>query len=307
MAVYPWELSIEDGELSAWLNGTLNIGGDLIVDSDLTVSNDLDVAGIVQGNLFNNYMVQKAGFDVLSLMTDPRFLNIMCDDPGAGIMIDVSGQGHDGTYEGTMTSVDRLKKGMGWAIDFDGIDNTINFGDDDDFSFGDGSNDAAVTWFGVIELISGAGHTILSKWDTTTGGSELREWMIKIGGDNKLVIYHYDESAEKMVFCLTNVGITLGYHSFVITSPGTGGATAMDDIKFYIDGILVVSAVSNDAGYVAMENLSTDCRMSGHTHTDGTITSLSISDIYCIGIDGSEWSAFDAHRFHQLMKGLYGL
>lgn len=31
MAVYPWELSIEDGELSAWLHGKLTVKGDLVI------------------------------------------------------------------------------------------------------------------------------------------------------------------------------------------------------------------------------------------------------------------------------------
>lgn len=267
----------------------------------------LETTGQLQGALLNNQMVQKATFDILGLMTDPRFLNLQCEDPGAGTMTDVSGQGHDGTYQGTMTTGDRVKKGMGWSIDFDGTDDYVNLGDHNDFSFGDGTNDEAVTFFGVINIINIAlVERILSKWDKTTG-SELAEYLILIESNRLLKLYQRDESSNGQAHIVTDNPLSIGWHSWAITSPGDGGATAMNNVKIYIDGVVVASTATNSGAYVAMENLATPCWIGASGSTAGTPSAFMQGDNALIGIDGSEWSAYDMHRFHQSCKGLYGI
>lgn len=267
----------------------------------------LDATGQLQGDLINNQMVQKVTFDILGLMTDPRFLNLQCEDPGAGTMTDVSGQGHNGTYQGSMTTGDRVKVGMGWVLDFDGVNDYVNLGNGNDFSFGDGSNDEAVTWFGVIEVVdSVATQIVISKRDDTSG-STMREWVLHILSDEKMRITQYDESADTYCYRRTDYGISIGLHSYVVTSPGDGGANAMDNVKFYIDGTLAVSTAANSGTYVAIENLATPVLIGAYKASTGTMSGYFKGDNALTGIDGSEWSAFDTHRFHQLCKGLYGL
>lgn len=278
-----------------------------VLIDDVGITGDLDVDGTVQGDLLNNYMVQKAGFDVLGLMTDPRFLNLMCEDPEAGTMTDISGQGHNGTYGGSMATGDRIKKGMGWAVDFDGADDYVNLGDDDDFSFGDGTNDEAVTWFGVIEVVNTGGHQVVcGKWDVTTG-SESREWFVVLTSDEKLKIFQYDESANVEIYKATSNALSVGYHTYAITSPGDGGATAMNNVKIYIDGEVVTCTSSNSGSYVAMENLVTHCWIGATKGSAGTPTNFFNGDSALLGIDGSAWSVIDVWRFHQLCRGLYGI
>lgn len=300
MALFPWELSIEDGELSAWLRGRLTVDGALDVKGDLTASGALNITGTIQGDLLNNYMISKAGFDVLGLMSDPRFLNLMCEDPGTGTMVDISGQGHNGTYNGAMTTSDRVKAGMGWLINFDNSNDYIAIADNDDLSFGDGSNDEAVTFFGVLQVAASAGlEPVISKWHS---GATLREYRIDIDADEKLIISFFDESVDKLITRITDAALSDGWHTYVITYDGAGGATAANTIKIYVDGALVASTASNDASYVAMENLAIGVRIAS-----GNDSLFYNGDIACTGMDGSELSAFDAHRFHQLMKGVYGL
>lgn len=288
-------------------NATINnsiIGGTTPASGTFTT---LEATGQLQGNLINNQMVQKSTFDILGLMTDPRFLNLQCEDPGAGTMTDVGGQEHDGTYQGSMVTGDRVKKGMGWAIDLDGIDDYVNLGDHNDFSFGDGSNDEAVTWFGVIEVVaSGTNQVIVAKWDETPA-AQLREWKIYLNSARKLYLVAYDESANIAPSRGTNTAISVGYRSFVITSPGDGGALAMDNVKIYIDGVLVTSIATNKGSYVAMENLATSVLIGANLGAVGVLSDFMDGDISLSGIDGSEWSAYDVHRFHQLCKGLYSL
>ena len=280
------------------------IGGVTPASGNFTTGN---FTGQLDGALLNNQMVQKVTFDILGLMTDPRFLNLLCEDPGAGTMTDVSGQGHDGTYQGSMTSGDRFKKGMGWALDFDGTDDYVDFGDDDNFSFGDGANDEAVTFFGVIEVIESAlTQIIISKWDAHSTG-ESREWIIEFLASRIFRIYQYDESANVSCNRYTDAALSVGWHSYAITSPGDGGATAMNNVKIYIDGVSVSTTHNNDASYVAMENLSSIVMIGAMENSSGVIDKFMDGDSALIGIDGSEWSAFNVHRFHQLIKGLYGL
>lgn len=266
----------------------------------------VDIADQLQGNLINNQMVSKATFDILGLMTDPRFLNLQCEDPGAGNMTDVSGQAHNGTYHGSMTSGDRQKLGMGWSVDPDGVDDYVDLGDSNDFSFGNGSSDEAVTWFGVFEVIQSSGFDIITKWDVTIG-TQLREYIIYINADEQIVCKLYDESANVACSRTTNAGLSEGFHSFVVAYDGLGGATAANGMGIYVNGVVVASTVSNNASYVAMENLSTLLLIGAETGTDGIKRGFIEGDAALIGVDGSEWSAYDVHRFHQLCKGLYSI
>lgn len=267
----------------------------------------LDIDGQYQGALLNNQMVSKATFDILGLMTDHRFLNLQCEDPGAGTIYDVSGQGHDGTYQGSMTTGDRIKKGMGWAIDFDGTDDYINLGNGGDFTFGDGTNDEAVTWFGVNEVVNGTGtQIIISKYDLLSG-NELREWYIYLTGGELLNVVIYDESANVQCSRYTDSSVSVGFHTYAITYDGAGGATAANTIKIYVDGAHVASTAVNDASYVAMEDLTVPCWIGARRGSGGASEAFMIGDTAMNGIDGSEWSAMDVHRFHQICKGLYGL
>ena len=224
--VYPWEVSIEDGAYAAWLQANLTVIGQIVATGinntpvgDLTPAQgqftDLavdEIIGQLKGITLNNQMVSKAAFDILGLMTDPRFLNLQCEDPGAGTMIDVSGQGHDGTYLGSMTTGDRVMEGMGWAVDFDGTDDYVNLGDDDGFSFGDGSNDEAVTWFGVIEVVASAGiQAIQSKYYSV---GSLREYSLYILDTRILNYRQYDESVSVNCDRYTDAALSIGWHSY---------------------------------------------------------------------------------------------
>ena len=259
----------------------------------------------VQGTTLNNLMASKAIFDILGLMTDPRCLYMQFEDPGAGTLYDASGQGHNGTYQGSMTTSDRIMKGMGWAIDFDGNNDHIDFGDHNDFSFGDASNDSPATWFGVIEVeLNANNEMVCSKMNAFTNS---KEYFIELDATEILKLRLYDESAG--VYCTRAIDAALSaiFHSYFITYSGAGGATAGDHIKIYIDGVLVASTATNDVNYVAMENTTASLNLGAYTDSGGNHANFWSNKMSFFGVDGTEHSAYDAHRFHQLMKGLYGL
>lgn len=264
-----------------------------------------ELTGTVQGDDLNNYMVQKATFDILGLMTDPRLLtSLECTDPGAGTLPDVSGQGHDGTYNGAMTTTDRLKKNMGWVLDPDG-DDYIEFADHNDFSFGDGTNDEAFTIFGIIDLTAGVIQTLMSKYDGGAGVVN-KEWICEITADLKPNMRLFDHSADVTCSRLADNALSEGLHLICITYDGTGGGVAGNTIKIYVDGVLVASTATNDGAYVAMENRAC-LPYIGCFRGTSVRTQFIRNNFGCIGLDGSEWTSYTVHRFHQLIKGIYGL
>lgn len=231
----------------------------------------------------------------------------MCEDPsgGAGCYKDISGKGHHGTPVGTWTSGDRLKQGRTWVLDPNGTDAYINLGDSNDFSFGDGSNDSHFTVFGMFEVVdSGGSQRVLSKYNSTTG-STLREWFLNIDHAEKIVLLLVDNSVGKICYNSANNALSVGKHSCVVSYNGVGGATAANGITIYVDGVVVASTATNDANYVAMENLNTPVFIGSSVESGGVPASFMKGDFGCLGIDAVEWSAMDARRFHQLCLAYY--
>ena len=265
-----------------------------------------DFSGQLQGALLNNQMVSLATFDVLSLMDSPLFLNMLCNNPGAGVMYDVSGNGHNGSYQGGMTIDDRIKQALGWIVEYDGSNDHVTFSDHTDFSFGDSSNDYAFTFIFVINVVDGPDRSIMSKWDEYTAGG-LREWDIVLTAAEKLQLLQYDESVNKQCSKIVNTALSLGMHLCGITSPGDGGATAMNNVKFYVDGAVVASTATNNADYVAMENTVAQPRISARLDSGGNQENFYDSGMAMVGSDGSEWSAAKMNQLWHLTKGLYGV
>lgn len=274
------------------------------IDGKLTANDQLTIDDQLYGTILNDQMVQKATFDILGLMEDPRFLNLKCDDPGAGTMYDISGKGNDGTYQGTLGSSDRAAKGMGWGIQFNGSSDYISIADDGSLSFGNGTNDEAVTWFGVMEVAAGGDEPIICKYfDGMTG---IREWFVGLDTDNqKLEAKIYDEGLNKECSRIMDASLSAGWHTYVVPYSGVGGGSAADGISIYIDGSVVASTATNNGDYVAMTNTGTGVLI-------GKLEEYLNDEFFsgkqaCNGIDGSAWSAYKIHRFDQLARGLYGL
>ena len=123
----------------------------------------------------------------------------------------------------------------------------------------------------------------------------------------KLAISQRDESSAGECRRKTDSGIAVGWHTYCITSPGDGGATAMNNVIIYIDGVLVASTATNDGTYIAMENTTAKMLIGALIGVDGGAGNIMSGDNAITGIDGSIWTAFTVYRFHQLCKGLYGL
>lgn len=283
---------------------TISDDGNMQIPGGIELDN-----GFLVGNYHNNLMVNKVTFDILGLMTSPRFLNLMCEDPGAGTMVDVSGNGYDGTYNGAMTSEDRIKKVQGWAIDPDGIDDFIDLGNNSDFSFGDGSNDSAFSLIIATEIDSTETiRTLISKWDETLN-SEDREWKITLTADHKAKFEFFDESetVNQNPYAISSVLDVDETHMLGFTYNGVGGANADGGINIYDNGVLDSSITrnGNQTSYTAMEAGSTPTWIGSFTSTSGIASAFMTVNVMMFYIDGVELSGFDMWRVNQLLSGLY--
>lgn len=106
------------------------------------------------------------------------------------------------------------------------------------------------------------GNMILTKW-TTTGSN--REWELQYTTSGAIQFVARDESASVQVNRLTDTSTNAvnTWAFIVVTYDGTGGATAMDGVTIYVNGASVASTATNNASYVAMENLTSVVMVGG--------------------------------------------
>jgi len=217
--------------------------------------------------------------------------------------LDQTENSHSLTYQGTMTTADQIHKGFVWALDFDAGDDYLTTPDAADLSFGDGSNDEAVTFFGWIEVVATAtNQIIMAKWS-----ANVNEWQVNIQSTEVLTLQIYDESVSVQSYRKTDSALSVGWHFFAITYDGTGGATALGGTNcvMYVDGLAVASTATDDGSYVAMEP-STELMLVGAS-TSGTPAYFFQGDMGQIGIDQSEWDAAKVWRAYTKTRGDYNL
>ena len=138
-------------------------------------------------------------------------------------------------------------------LSLNGTDEEADAPDTNYWSRGDGANDFAFSVGAWVNISGTARKMILAKFDAT---APIQEWIFDIAvTSNALRLLCRDDSAAINVNRTADAGLTQDMWTHVIaTYDGAGGATAMDTVKLYQQGIAVASTAANNAGYVAMEN-----------------------------------------------------
>ena len=143
-----------------------------------------------------------------------------------------------------------------YSYEFDGVDDYIDCGDNDNLSFGNTTNDFPFTfsvWAKIDDLNSG--HSLIEKQDASNN----REYVFYIGSDGAIGNYIYSNGVtlnrrgRKTSTGL--ISINTWYH-IAWTYDGQGGTNASDGIKIYLDGLRVDNANNQKNSYVAMRNTS---------------------------------------------------
>lgn len=122
-------------------------------------------------------------------------------------------------------------------------------------SFGNSINDTAVSIAVLCNVTDTAvARSLFTKWDS---GNVALEYAFNVTAADLLAVSFRDQSATVSAVRASNAAITQGsWRLFGFSYTGAGGATAADGITLYDNGSVLASTPTNNAAYVAMENLS---------------------------------------------------
>jgi len=184
-------------------------------------------------------------------------------DEGSGtIAHDGSGNGNDGTIVGATWTTGV----SGNALDFDGTGDYVNVPDDNSLSFGDSSNDYPFTFTAWIKRYSTGHNIIFSKYNSYASPMR-QEYDFRLDSDNKLLITLFDTSIDNRLSAVTIDTLDTQWHFVTATYDGS---ESVSGLKLYIDGIERTTSVTEDPGYVAMENTIESFKIAAAIWANGT-------------------------------------
>tara|TARA_R110000803_G_scaffold49368_2_gene102584 strand:+ start:1552 stop:3003 length:1452 start_codon:yes stop_codon:yes gene_type:complete len=135
------------------------------------------------------------------------------------------------------------------SLSFDGVDDYLNLGDSDDFSFGDGVTDSPFSISGWIKMNDSTKFRLFSKY--TTGAIE---YIFTTDSYDKLSFVLYDNSSLARIQRKYNTALT-SYEGQWINIIGTyDGSSSSYGIKIYLNGVRVDDIDGSTGAYTAMEN-----------------------------------------------------
>ncbi len=200
----------------------------------------------------------------------------------------------DATMAGRLTA-----QGKGWIQSFD-VTNWGSTPDTGDMSFGNSTIDFPFSIFAVLNPTSSAAdRVIVSKFNTAQGEFTLRV----TATTNLLSLLVRDESAAVNATRDSSGAITVGaLSSIAATYDGTGGATAMNGALLYQNGAAVTSTATNNASYVAIEDLASATEVGSRSNHGST---LFLGSIGLIAICRKTLTAAEVAALHTLVKAFF--
>ena len=167
------------------------------------------------------------------------------------------------------------------SLDFDGVNDYVNAGDKDEYSFGDGTNDSPFSisfWF-YADTIVNPNRVSISKFGTSTQ----REYLVRV--DSSFVKFELCDTSNQSnrITIDHTVGVTFNtgeWYHISATYDGSG-TTAGADI--YVNGVVASTATKTKSlGYTAMGNknvnLEIGARTTGSKYADGHIDEFALFD-----------------------------
>ena len=164
--------------------------------------------------------------------------------------------GDNGAYKDPqwlIPSNENKDKVSNYTFQLDGINDYIDCGDSDDFSFGDGATDSAFsvsTWFKMSSF--NTNNVVFSK----DSGLPNREYAIGFfGTSQKLRFYIKDQGGNNQQSIDSTTLFALDtWYNVVCTYNGVGGSNAADGMKIYVNKLLETPTNVIKGTYVAMSN-----------------------------------------------------
>ncbi|NIP55721.1 MAG: LamG domain-containing protein [Phycisphaerae bacterium] len=162
-------------------------------------------------------------------LSDNRIAQWLLNEDAANTtVLDEDATSHDGTASSNTNTISTTGQ-INTCFDFGGSE-SVNISDDDEFTFGDGSDDSV---FSISAWIYVTGHTgnqtIVSKWDA----DDVKEWWFYLDASENLVLRLSDQSASAQIAQTSDDALTTGWHHVIATYDATEAETG---IVLYVDG-----------------------------------------------------------------------
>ena len=141
---------------------------------------------------------------------------------------------------------------------FDGVDDYIDLGDSDDFSFGDGSNDSPFSISAWIKPNAGS-FRILTKYNNDTN---TREYTFTIDSSNRLIALLYDQSNSNTIVrrCSSNL-MSNYFGQWVHVVMTYDGSSTHAGLKCFINKVREDDLSTGFGSYVSMENTNESAKI----------------------------------------------
>ena len=170
-----------------------------------------------------------------------------------------------------MTNSLRYSGGAGftnvYSTEFDGVDDYIDCGDNDNLSFGDGSTDSPFSISAWIKIPSGSkGFYVCSKqrYDSPPSRDEYAFYIS--GSSEELIFYLFDLDLYYRRGRKTDViSIFDEWFHVAATYNGVGGSSAQNGMKIYVNGVRSDTTDSTLNTYTAMHNTTEPFRIGAFT------------------------------------------
>ena len=170
-----------------------------------------------------------------------------------------------------------------YSVVCDGTGDYISVGDDNALSFGDSSEDSALSislWYKTSDVTN---QPLITKTGNLTNK---REWYLSFGSNDKIYFGLFDDSTNVGVYVYTAALTSTedAWTHIAVTYDATEHPTGM---KVYIDGTVVSVTAVDNASYVAMENTAYDVWIGGQQYSSASLN----GNIDEVAIFGAELDA----------------
>ena len=163
-----------------------------------------------------------------------------------------------------------------YSFEFDGIDDYVDCGDSDTFSFGNGTTDSPFSISAWIKMDDASAFRIASKYTNTD-----REYIFTTDSSDRLSFALYDLSSGGRIQRKYNTALTSFQGQWINVVGTYDGNSLSSGILLYLNGIRVDDIDGNLGSYTAMENTTQPFEIGRNNLTsfaNGKIDELSVFD-----------------------------
>jgi hypothetical protein len=136
-----------------------------------------------------------------------------------------------------------------YSLDFDGVDDYVDLGDSDDFSFGNGTTDSPFSISAWIKMDDASAFRVATKYENAN-----REYLFTTDSSDRLSLALYDNSNGTRIQRKYNTALTSFQGQWINVVGTYDGSSLSSGINIYLNGTRVDDIDGNLGTYIAMEN-----------------------------------------------------